>query len=111
MSKFGWDLPPGCSISDLPGNSAEEQRQEAFLDAFYDQITKLRLPLIKEEKLEDLSSWVWKQIGEAYGEGYRQARDDQSLAEENAVIEALIEKEQAEIDALTAKATKDETTP
>lgn len=24
MSIFGWDLPPGCSINDLPGNQPEE---------------------------------------------------------------------------------------
>ena len=92
MSKFGWDLPPGVSVSDLPGNGLEEQRQEAFLDAFYDQITKLRLPLIKEEKLEDLSSWIWKQIGEAYFEGYIQARDDQRMAEEQAHVDAIVEQ-------------------
>lgn len=97
MSEFSWD--------------PEERRQEAFLDAFYDQITKLRLPLIKEEKLEDLSTWIWKQIGEAYGEGYRQAHEDQRMAEENAVIESLIEKEQATLDAMTVKAQKDGTMP
>lgn len=90
MNKFGWDLPPGVSTKDLSGS--EEQRQEAFLDAFYDQISKLRLPLIKEEKLEDLSSWIWKQIGEAYSEGYTQARDDQRMAEEQAHLDALVEQ-------------------
>jgi hypothetical protein len=89
--QFGWDLPPGVSTSDLPGNSPEEQRQEAFLDAFYDQMTKLRLPLIKEEKLEDLSGWIWKQILEAYSEGYVQARDDQRMAEEQAHLDAMID--------------------
>lgn len=90
MSKFGWDLPPGVSISDLPGNRPEEQQMEAFLDAFYNQISKLRLPLIKEEKLEDLSTWIWKQIGDAYSKGYTQALEDQCMAEEQALLEDTI---------------------
>lgn len=78
--------------NDDPPEDHDASKAEAFLDAFYDQITRLRLPLIKEEKLEDLSSWIWKQIIEAYSEGYIQARDDRRMAEEQAYLDATVEQ-------------------
>ena len=37
MSKhlFGWDLPPGCNVSDIPGNRSEDEAWDKILDDFY----------------------------------------------------------------------------
>jgi len=36
MGIFGWDLPPGCSINDIPGNRPEDVKWEAIIDNFFD---------------------------------------------------------------------------
>ncbi len=36
-SIFGWDLPPGCRVSDIPGNRPEDSRWEAIYDGFWDK--------------------------------------------------------------------------
>ena len=33
---FGWDLPPGCSISDIPGNRPGDEKWEAIIENFFD---------------------------------------------------------------------------
>lgn len=35
-SIFGWDLPPGCSVSDIPGNRPEDGKLEEIELAFYE---------------------------------------------------------------------------
>jgi hypothetical protein len=35
MDIFGWDLPPGCSVSDIPGNRPEDVEWERIEEAFY----------------------------------------------------------------------------
>lgn len=37
MGIFGWDLPPGCSINDIPRNSPEDAKWEAIIDNFFDK--------------------------------------------------------------------------
>jgi len=32
---FGWDLPPGCSLSDIPGNRPEDEIQETIEEGFW----------------------------------------------------------------------------
>ncbi len=34
---FGWDLPPGCRVSDIPSNRPEDARWEGIYDAFWDK--------------------------------------------------------------------------
>lgn len=85
MSKFGWDLPAGCSMSDLPGNSPAEQEAEAFADKFFDKVEEIfgkGYHDAVENEFEKLSTWIWHEIGEAYATGYQQANADRALAEE-----------------------------
>jgi hypothetical protein len=35
---FGWDLPPGCRISDIPGNRPSDEAEEAFWFAFSEKL-------------------------------------------------------------------------
>lgn len=37
MGIFGWDLPPGCSVSDIPGNRPEDAEWERIEENFYQQ--------------------------------------------------------------------------
>jgi len=46
---FGWDLPPGVSANDIPGNRAEDIK----LDTEYDELTGIVYDQI-EELLESL---------------------------------------------------------
>jgi len=34
---FGWDLPPGVSVSDIPGNRPEDQKWEGIYEHFWDE--------------------------------------------------------------------------
>jgi hypothetical protein len=80
----GWNLPPGCNVSDLPGNTPAEQEAEAFYDAFYEMEEKARkaFPELGDIYVELLAEWVWKQMGEAYGKGYEKGIDDAGFARE-----------------------------
>ncbi len=82
MGKFGWDLPPGCRISDIPGNRPEDQAVEAFYDAFYNQLPEGFLTEVTEPVIEKLADWAWKAVGDSYGEGYAQGGDDERMAQE-----------------------------
>lgn len=80
----GWNLPPGCSVRDLPGNSAEDEAMEAFYDAFYEQAEKCGLgsTVIETNAFGELAEWAWKKMGEAYATGYGQGTSDANLAQE-----------------------------
>jgi len=34
---FGWDLPPGCRVSDIPGNRPEDEAWEGIYEGFWDK--------------------------------------------------------------------------
>lgn len=50
---FGWDLPPGVSVNDIPGNRAEDIK----LDTEYDELTGIVYDQI-EELLESLQDFA-----------------------------------------------------
>lgn len=77
MGIFGWSLPPGVSMRDLPGNRPEEQAAEALMDLIYDQFPST----MSDDDMEKLSTWISDQIGKAYNEGYQQAVADRKEAE------------------------------
>jgi hypothetical protein len=37
MGIFGWDLPPGCRVSEIPGNRPEDEAWEKIYDNFWDK--------------------------------------------------------------------------
>jgi hypothetical protein len=81
---FGWDLPPGCSTHDLPGNRPEDEAAEAFYDAFYEieEAARIAFPELGDTYVEALAEWMWKKAGEAYGKGYEKGIDDAGFARE-----------------------------
>lgn len=76
----GWNLPPGCNVRDLPGNSAEEERAEALWDTIADTLTEHGIDCEKEGT-EKLIEAIAKIVGDAYGEGYQQGTSDKEEAE------------------------------
>lgn len=50
---FGWDLPPGVSVNDIPGNRVEDIK----LDTEYDELTGIVYDQI-EELLESLQDFA-----------------------------------------------------
>jgi hypothetical protein len=57
MSLFasGWNLPPGCFESDLPGNSPEDEARDRFIENMVAQLD--------DDELDELDSiefeWAW----------------------------------------------------
>jgi len=89
----GFNMPPGCSVSDIPGNRPEDLAAEAAADAVYNFIGRclltgfkdgnpVTLPLeIDEEFVEKLAEWVDEMTCKAYGDGYAQAQSDAAEAQ------------------------------
>jgi hypothetical protein len=64
-SIFGWDLPPGCRVSDIPGNRPEDVKWEAITEGFYDgnHISNETLKKFEDAKLDsDLDEIITKAI-------------------------------------------------
>jgi hypothetical protein len=72
MSTFGWDLPPGVRVSDIPGNRPEDQAAEAFYENMYAQFPEG----MGEHWKSAIAGWAWEQMGKAYDAGYHQGRMD-----------------------------------
>lgn len=61
-SIFGWDLPPGCRVSDIPGNRPEDERWEAIYENFWNKdrlISKSFGIQITKEKFEAMDK-IWR---------------------------------------------------
>jgi hypothetical protein len=91
---FGWDLPPGVSTRDLPGNGPEDQWAEAFYDEAFTLFDKLNKYenfqgpsddahvnyVLEENDLNDVCEHFYKKMGEAYSEGYTARGADEAEA-------------------------------
>ena len=79
----GWNMPPGCNVSDIPGNRPEDQEAEAFYDWFYDMEEKARKTHVPGSELytEMLARLMWEKVGEAYSKGYAQGAADEVTAQ------------------------------
>lgn len=91
---FGWDLPPGCSTSDIPGNRPEDEAWEVILNGFWDKKDRGE---DKKKALEDAPQIYVDLIGEAveYGIdiGLKQVKD---IEEENKFYEGWAEERLAD---------------
>jgi len=56
----GWNLPPGCSVRDIPGNRIEDEAWEKLCG----ELDELNLGL-SDEKFETLAQWVSSKLDEA----------------------------------------------
>lgn len=73
---FGWDLPPGCRESDIPGNRPEDLMEEAFMDALVDKLDKIQLDLPEEWQNSDIWKLVILVRDMGYDQGFAEGRDE-----------------------------------
>jgi hypothetical protein len=89
-SIFGWDLPPGCSVNDIPGNRPEDATWEAIeLDFWEKTATKEEWELV--EKSDKLMSLITKAI--TYGMTITEKRMADMQAENHHYEMSYIEEE------------------
>lgn len=89
MSKFGWDLPPGCSMSDIPGNRPEDIADEQIRDNIDNALAPLQAlsAYYRPEQIEHAVSNLFKLINNAHESGYAQAVSDADEARSYAALE------------------------
>lgn len=73
----GFNMPPGCNVSDIPGNRPEDMAAEAFAEEFSEQ-----LPDMDDEKFNIVCAWVFERLGKAYQAGYHDGMSDEAMARE-----------------------------
>jgi hypothetical protein len=71
----GWNLPPGCNVHDLPGNSREEEQAEALYDKLADAIAVLDLDNETTRKALDKLVAI---VGDVYARGYADGMADRA---------------------------------
>jgi hypothetical protein len=80
---FGWDLPPGVNVGDLPGNRPEDLEEDAFWTEFDRQREKLGLEVSEEHYDAD---WFMEAIQIArdigYNRGYTDGLDEARMEQE-----------------------------
>jgi len=85
---FGWDLPPGVRVSDIPGNRPEDEAWEKITLGFYEG----KLTKEEWEKIESFIEIVDKAIEYGIEVGNKQAEDirlENRFYETNFIREAL----------------------
>lgn len=97
-SIFGWDLPPGCRVSDIPGNRPEDEEWEKITEGFWDgkHCSDEVYHKFEKAKLDnDLIDIVDKAI--EYGMGIGQKEADTCRQEnqyyESRFVEEILEKD------------------
>ncbi len=83
----GFNLPPGCSVNDLPGNSPEEGRWEAMIENFFDKLDKKYQEIIDTDDVQDI---VIKAIQYGIEIGIEQQKDNEG---EIKYFDELVEEE------------------
>ena len=69
------NLPPGCSVRDIPGNRPEDLRAEALFDSIYEV-----LPIsLSDDEQDTIAEAIFELISKAWADGYSQGRADESL--------------------------------
>ncbi len=66
-SIFGWDLPPGCGVSDIPGNRPEDGAWENIYDTFWDKerLTKTHTGIrINDKEYEQMDKLYKSKLSE-----------------------------------------------
>lgn len=69
LNVSGFNLPPGCRVSDIPGNRPEDLIREAQADEIYAIV-----PNCTDEQMDKFFAIIDK----CYADGYQQGRADES---------------------------------
>lgn len=73
------NLPPGCSVSDIPGNGPEDMAAEAQAEAVWDVLTKFMPGIEDTEENMNLVDALCDLLNQARREGYEAAQSDAAL--------------------------------
>jgi hypothetical protein len=92
MSKFGWDLPPGCKSSDIPGNRPQDIADEQLLDSVEDALRPITYPTANADKYEQAVANVVALVKMAREEGYAQCKSDADEARSYAALQHVDDK-------------------
>ncbi len=79
----GFNLPPGCSVNDLPGNTRADQIEEDIWDRIY--------AIFDNDVPDETAKRVRKLVDDSYEAGYQAARQD--AYEETAMKEGDINED------------------
>jgi hypothetical protein len=93
----GFNLPPGCSVSDIPGNRPEDLKEEAFWETLCDRypwMAKLLNGELPDIFLSDLGTAIEGMVDWVRTETYREAYSQACMDAEEAEMERLLEKEE-----------------
>jgi len=74
-------MPPGCSVSDIPGNRASDRAEEALWDALYEAGNKAGLDT-ESDAFEQFGASVLEMLGKAWGDGYVNGASEANLIQE-----------------------------
>jgi hypothetical protein len=95
MKMTGWNLPPGCNVSDLPGNDPAEEENEAIYDSLYQEMADRLFIDTKnfdaryETHVDQLINFVLDKMKHAHNEGRKEVLAEQKEWEEIKQAEAL----------------------
>lgn len=81
----GFNLPPGCSVSDIPGNRPEDQAAEALYDSIYNLLDGIQDDATKDRIAEQFYNMVMK----ARENGYQVGMTDERMAKQQPSEQAL----------------------
>jgi hypothetical protein len=76
----GWNLPPGCSLSDIPGNRPEDIAHEKMCDEIETALNPLK-PFWSDESVETVTKNIIELINKAFEQGYQQSTNDAKEAQ------------------------------
>lgn len=74
----GWNLPPGCNVSDIPGNRPGDDAAEAVYDHLFN-ILETKVP---DEVINSLGEWVEGLVNQARQDGYQDAQVDRAMEDQ-----------------------------
>lgn len=81
----GFNLPPGCNVSDLPGNSREDDAAEALYNKICDELVAAQVldaDKLDDERSEKLINFILVKINEARNDAWLSAVREQQEYEE-----------------------------
>lgn len=75
---FGWDLPPGVRVSDIPGNRPEDEKWEAILNGFWEKKDRKQdEQLVLDEAAQVYVDLIDEAIEYGIEIGGKQAKEDE----------------------------------
>jgi len=72
----GFNLPPGCNVSDIPGNSPDEIAADDLMDEVFEKVES-------ETDKDALALWVLEKLADTYAKAYQRGMSDEAMARES----------------------------